>query len=337
MNLKNIFKIFLAGCTAFLAINIFCVFYYNIPVHITTKTGVTDYFFEPHAYYSKLTEGFGYGTMNNEGFNNVSDYNAQQIDILLAGSSHMEGMNVPQQMTVVSILNNLFNGSKYVYNIGTSGHDFPHILNNLETAVHYYKPSEYVIIEVGSLQFDMQLLKESIHGELKHLPSYDSTVMFFLQKIPYLRLLYSQYKGFTGKKSDEDRLQQSNSVYTSETYSIILDKVMEKLKRISSEQDIKIIILYHPHLKLNNDGSVYEDTIYEYEKLFSDKCYNNGILFINMSNIFVNAYNTNHILPHGFLNTSAGSGHLNKNGHRLIADELYRQIESEFIEKGDSI
>jgi hypothetical protein len=162
MRLKKTIKFILAGITAFLLLNIFCFVYYNMPVDITTETGTTDYVWEKHAYYSKMTEGFGYGRMNNEGFNNLQDYNAQPVDILVMGSSQMEGTNVPQNKTTTALLNELFNGQKYVYNIGISGHTFPHIVNNIETTIQYYNPTEYLVIEIGSMQCDIQDLERSV-------------------------------------------------------------------------------------------------------------------------------------------------------------------------------
>ncbi|MDR0910084.1 MAG: hypothetical protein LBM77_10005, partial [Spirochaetaceae bacterium] len=84
-------KFMFAGVVAVIILNIVCLAYYKLPVHITTKTGVTDYYWEPHTYYSKMTEGFGYGKMNNEGFNNIKDYTkGENVNVLLMGSSQME-------------------------------------------------------------------------------------------------------------------------------------------------------------------------------------------------------------------------------------------------------
>jgi hypothetical protein len=334
MELKNIGKFILAGITAFLFLNIFCSVYYNIPVHITTETGATDYVWEKHAYYSKMTEGFGYGKMNNQGFNNIQDYDAQPIDILIMGSSQMEGTNVPQGRTAPALLNRLFEGSKYVYNIGISGHDFPHIVNNIKTAIQYYEPNDYVIIEIGSIQFNIQDLEESINKTLKRIPSYDNKIMFFLQKIPYLRLIYSQYKHFIGNGEDGE-VKQNDFVPDKAKYARTLDIAMEKLHQISIEYGIKIITFYHPHFIFNNNGSIVEDSNYEYLQIFKNACFNNDLEFINMADSFIEAYNSRHILPHGFSNTAIGAGHLNKNGHKLIADELFRQIN--IIEKGGAM
>ncbi|MDR2376668.1 MAG: hypothetical protein LBD96_09560 [Treponema sp.] len=105
--LKKIAKFIAAGTVAFLLLNILCLFYYNVPGHVSGKTGATDYVYPGHTYYSQMTEGFGYGRMNNEGYNNIDDYVSQKIDILLMGSSHIEGMNVKQKQTTASILNTL--------------------------------------------------------------------------------------------------------------------------------------------------------------------------------------------------------------------------------------
>ena len=89
-----ILKALAAGLAALLLLNIWCYFYYNVPVHYTNETGATEYRWESNKFYRKGTEGFAFGRTNNEGFNNLSDYEpGQEIEILLMCSSHMEGMN----------------------------------------------------------------------------------------------------------------------------------------------------------------------------------------------------------------------------------------------------
>lgn len=56
--------------------------------------------------------------------------------------------------------------------------------------------------------------------------------------------------------------------------------------------------------------------------LFHKICNKNGIIFIDETNAFEKLYTEKHILAHGFVNTSVGSGHLNKYGHQVIADSL---------------
>jgi hypothetical protein len=272
-----------------------------------------------------MTEGFGYGRKNNEGFTNLEDYHAQPVDILLMGSSHMEAGQVAQNKTTAALLNSKFNGANYVYNIGTSCHDLPHITNNLETAIQYYRPQKCVIIETGSIQIGIASLEDIISSRIHRLPSYDKGIVFRLQKIPYLRLLYKQYKSIQGNNEDE-LPEQVSDILDKEKYPELLDTVMQRLNKISSNSNIKLTIFYHPHLLLNKDGSASANTDTEYLELFKTACGNNGIYFIDMTGAFTEEYKRSHTLPHGFANTAVGAGHLNKNGHKIIAEELFRQI-----------
>jgi hypothetical protein len=326
MGIKSIAKLNIAGFIALAFLNTLCLVYYNLPVHITSKTGATDYVWEQYAYYSKMTEGFGYGKMNNEGFNNLQDYNAQSINILLMGSSQMEGANVPQDKTTVALLNTLFNESKYVYNIGISGHDFPRIMNNLETALQLYKPTEYVVIEIGSIQPNIQELERGLNSNLKRLPSYDNKIMFYLQKMPYLRLLYFQYRNFTKKNDDTDVSVQNVLTVNERQYSELLYSGMERLSQIAMAYNVKVIIFYHPQFKLNYDGSISENTDSKYLRIFENSCKFENIFFVNMANNFIEKYEADYVLPHGFLNTAVGKGHLNQYGHQVIAGALFKKI-----------
>ena len=45
-----------------------------------------------------------------------------------------------------------------------------------------------------------------------------------------------------------------------------------------------------------------------------------------MTDAFLEAYETEHILPHGFVNTAPGVGHMNADGSRIVADVLCAEI-----------
>jgi hypothetical protein len=127
--IKNIIKYLIASFLVFFVLNTLCYFYYKRPINIPTKTGVTDFYNEPHFHYSQMLEGYGFGVMNNEGFNNLFDYTGQNVDVLLMGSSQIEATNVPQNLTTNAFLNQYFNNEKCIYNIATSHHGFSQIIN----------------------------------------------------------------------------------------------------------------------------------------------------------------------------------------------------------------
>jgi hypothetical protein len=341
--LKQFARFVIAGIVAFIFLNIFCLVYYNVPGHIAGKTGATDYVYPQYARYSQMVEGFGYGRLNNEGYNNTDDYNSQEIDVLLMGSSHIEGMNVGQNKIAASILNTILK-SKYTYNIGFSTHDFLRNLGNLKNAVDYYKPKEYVVLEIQNIVFNIQNLEDVINSNLERLPSFDHGLLSYLQRVPYLRLGYRQMKFFTGshvvdmlrmfRGSGSKTEEQSDSINW-DRIGILLDALMARTRRICIDNEIDFIVVYHPPLTVGKDGCAAMDPPNEYLIKTRNACNSNGIYFMDMTNAFIAEYNTKHLLPHGFSNTAIGTGHLNKTGHRLIANELSEFINK--IEEGESI
>jgi hypothetical protein len=339
----SLFKFFLAACTAFIVLNLFCLVYYKVPGHISSKSGATDYVYPSKEYYSQMAAGYGYGRMNNEGFNNLDDYHSQTIDILLMGSSHIEGLNVSQTETMVSVLNESFDNSQYVYNIGFSTHNFYRNINNLEGAITYYRPKKYIFCEITDMYPNIDDLENMLNRKMEKLPSFDNGLASYLQKIPYMRLGYRQVKFFTGlhvvdmlnilrgKQIDTD---VSSNTINETYYSELLDLFMRQVNKVCSDNGVNLFIFYHPRLTLNPDGSASTNTDAEYLELFKIACDSNDIYFVDMTGPFMRSYNERYLLPHGFWNTHVGEGHLNKNGHRIIAEELYKQVQA--LEKSDT-
>ena len=325
--LKWFIKAFFAGCFAFFAMTFFCMFYYNSPVHFPNSSGATDHIWTPNTFYSQCREGISNGKTNNEGFMNSFDYETgMNINVLIMGSSHMEAGNVLMSESTVSKLNALL-GSNTAYNIGISGHTFPICCNNLESALMYYHPSEYVVIETSKLDFTDDELSSILDGSIPELADHSDGILGMLSKNPFLRLTYYQIKGFLEQGGDKKEADISNKSFGNTVDNLLLDNVLSYIANIASENETNIIICYHPTTQINSDGSLLLPDNMEDRKVFSDLCENNGIIFLDMTDRFQQEYDTKHILPHGFCNSSVGSGHLNKFGHEMIAEELYKIIE----------
>lgn len=313
-------KAFLSAVIAFIILTGFCMFYYNVPVHYDTIDGATDYSWEKNKFYSRGTEGFAWGKTNNEGYLNPIDYTeSTKIDILIMGTSHMEGYNVLQNQTTAGILASRL-PDKTVYNIGTSGHNFLICADNLVNAVNKYEPKEYVIIEITSLEYSDTQLQDAIDEKVTDLTSSIGGVLELLQKNPFLRLAYSQLKMFTNNAMDDVAPSTSSAIIGSEEnyYSLFA-----KLSKTVRDKGAQLIIVYHPNLMLNKDGSASTTSNKEFSEFFAACCEKNKIIFKDMSSRFLECYESEKVLPHGFSNTSIGAGHLNKNGHAMIAESLY--------------
>jgi hypothetical protein len=206
----------------------------------------------------------------------------------------------------------------------------------LEAAIEYYKPQEYVFCEISDIKLSIQELENVLDKKMQKLPSFDNGIASYLQRSPYLRLGYRQVKFFTGlhvvdmlklfKKGNSDS-DQDSELTNNRAYAELLDLFMQRMSKICVDKGVNLAIFYHPHLTINPDGFASTGTDTESLKLFKTACDANGVHFLDMAEPFMRSYNERHILPHGFWNTHVGEGHLNKNGHRIIAAELYNWIQ----------
>ena len=94
---------------------------------------------------------------------------------------------------------------------------------------------------------------------------------------------------------------------------------------IRSKTDKQVIILYHPAVKLEPDGSMTALTNGA-EEYYRRACSAYGIDFVDMTDRFMQAYNDDHIIPYGFSNTTMGDGHVNRKAHEMMAEELAKVI-----------
>lgn len=322
----------LSGAIAFLILTAFCYLYYNIPVHYENPSGSTDYKWEANAFYSRGTEGFAWGRTNNDGFTNMFDYDEDtRIDVLVMGSSHMEAHQVAQNESTASRLNALLTEDT-VYNIGVSGHHLLNCAGNLDAAIKAYQPSKYVIIETDSVLFSDEELSRAIDGTTAEIPSHTGGIVGLLQKNPYLRLIYGQIDNFLRARGNDDE-DTEEAVLTSavsadkENNENLLNALLRKMSLSAGDRGVQIIIVYHPGTKVEADGSLRLTGGERVRFQFQELCETNGIIFMDMSARFAAEYAERYVLPYGFSNSSVGSGHLNKYGHAMIADELYKLIQ----------
>ena len=329
--MKIFFKIMLAGIAA---LAVLCLLFgiYQLPIDIQTLGGPTDNVFEPNRFYSWPVEGWGYGKMNNEGRPNINNYTGQAIDILVMGSSQVEALQIPQNENTVSLLNNVFKESKFVYNIGKSGHGFPTIVKNSNAAINRYRPENYLVMEIGTVQYDTAALQAILDNSVKSLvPESNITGIraklrnTFLKELPFIRILmYQRFKYKQNRNPVQLHIEPVDQEYIKN-----LDMVMGYIKNTCAGSGVRPVIFYQPHLVLRRDGSAAPETDAAYLEAFKNACAANNIAFLDMTGPFMEAYQNSRLLPHGFFNTAVGKGHLNKHGHKTIAHELYTYIMQE--------
>lgn len=331
-------KFVIAGCLALIILSMINIPYFYTGIHIDNETGATDYIWKSYQFKSNMTEGYAWIKLDQYGFNNTHE-NAEKamhngVDILLMGSSHMEAVEVAENENVGYLLNEKLDG-KNTYNIGTSGHDIYRNMDNMFAAVKTYEPKDYVIVETYDVELDEAKMSEVLCGTAEKIPSYDSGIVYHLQKIPAIKWIYkslyewiSQSKGMFGIDTDvlTSELEEEE---ISEKYVKTLKNFLNIFAKASQENGNIPLIFYHQQIDILSDGTISFSTDEAYLNVFAETCEELGILFIDMTQEFLLAYEQDKKLPHGFINTYVGSGHMNAYGHRIIAEKLLDLIYKE--------
>lgn len=316
-----------AAVAAFFICNLVTAyFYYNPAISIENKTLSTDYKRKASSYWTQAREGYANIEFDCGGFNNnkVPD----TIDILCMGSSHTEAVQLEQKANYVSRLYDHLNVT--TYNIGCSGHTFLHCYNNFSNAVNEFKPQRFVVFETKDIPdnlADFQKVEEGTFIRTTGKKWFDGNpILSELRKIAILRLLRVQ--GLTVLDNNKVRAEQKQKQGIDDAvYFQVYSKCLKNMTQVLDDQkQTKLIIFYHPHLKILTDGSVVAQADERLLNIFKKACASNKVIFLDMTERFIKEYNEKHILPYGFLNTAVGAGHLNENGHRMIAEELGKII-----------
>ncbi len=86
-----------------------------------------------------------------------------------------------------------------------------------------------------------------------------------------------------------------------------------------------ITFIYCPYVPIiKNNQVVFDDTEAAMVAIFAKECQKNDIGFIDMTKEFCDFYRGTGAFPRGFHNSRPSQGHFNHNGHRLIAQAIYK-------------
>ena len=319
---KWILKALLAGLAAFALLCAVCAFYFNVPVRVSNPDGATEYKYEPDRRYYRGIEGFGYGRTNNDGFNNLRDYTpGEEINVLLMGSSHMEGFCVPQSDSAAAVLNRLFDGARYAYSIGMAAHTFPYCAKHLGEALTHYAPTDAVVLELAALSYDPAALDAAADGTLKDMSSHEGALITALQKIPYLRLFYTKYFQGGGQAAEAG----STEPVASGDFEASLSRLLQKLGETGRAHGVSVILVYTPTVLPDAGGHILPQEQPGERELYQRLCAENGVVFLDLTEKNIAAAEDGQ-LPFGFANTTPGTGHINSLGLRIFAEGVYEQL-----------
>lgn len=329
---KGIGKFLLAGVVASAIISIILCVYSLTPIHIENPEKNTDYIWEPNSRWITMTEGIGGGKYDANGFNNAEVI--ENPDIIIVGSSHVEGRNVKQKENMSYLLNNMLEGKHEIYNMGISGHHFYKTCQYIPASLERFEVTpKLVLVESAIVELSKEQVDAAINGTVEFSPSHSEGLIALLQKIPILRVLYSQMEDglfdlFMPELQPEPIVTSVSEgttvpqIYVDEkAYELMFDY----LASIEEEYDTEIVIFFHPEEVLKTDGTITFKNNH-YASVFASEASEKGIGFIDMTSYFETMYYEEHKVPHGFITGKAAYGHMNADGHSAIADVLYDVI-----------
>lgn len=312
---------------ALVILSAFTIVYEYRGIRVSNESGATDFKFRSGDLKSTMVEGFAWFKEDADGFNNMYFLGQNSPDILLMGSSHMEARQIFPEENVCGLLNKM-QGDFSTYNIGMSGHSIYRCIDNIQDAVDFYKPNKFIIIETDKVNLDIEEMNQVLSGSTQEVPFYNAGFINQLQKIPAIKLLYTSFVDWLSqdKESDAPEDREEDIRHFNQTdYSCILEQFLGKAKLAAGETDI--IIFYHPSQILEQDGSIVYETDQTFLNIFMDSCQKNGITFVDVTERFKFLYEEEKRLAYGFSNTGVGEGHLNKYGHKAIAEQLSEVID----------
>ena len=317
---------------AILIVNLFCFVYNRNLAWIDRDKAATIGIWYPNKILVKGTEGYGIYKVDKNGYLN-DDLPLVNNYILVVGSSFTQGKEVQNGKRYTDLLNERFGYTEELlfYNVSQDAFSLPDIIKGFEALTQEFPDSSKIIIEIGDTLFSEEELNDS-----KNFREYDknqkgSIIISDLNYKTqtkyniknYFPVIFNIKEVIKNKFKKEETQQQYD--YNEETYSEILNEGLQNIKSIYNGE---IIIIYHPKITIEKNGTMnlIHDKAYD---IFKEVCAKEKIEFIDVGEAFYEEYMNNYKLPYGFINTVPIEGHFNRYGHEIMANEIYKVLRGE--------
>ncbi len=342
--LKQIGQWCVALVVALVIMDLLTFAFYRPCQELIREHGATTGFLLPRSHGVYGMEGYCIAGIDASGY---VDRDLPRADsyFVAAGASHTEGLFLPAKLRYSDRLSSMLGGDDelHIYNIGRSGNFFSVVLQHLDGILAEFPDAEGIIIETDALTYDTKALydsqsqvgydpDETAEALLSNLSGRQRLSMKVKQCLPILPELHKQYltyKNMTAKSDSSDILDPD---FWAQEYAGGYSEALSSLMAfIRDRTDKQVIILYHPAVRIEPDGSL-KLLSNGAEPYYREICAEYDIDFVDMSEAYLKAYKEDHIVPYGFANTTMGAGHTNREAHRMMAEELYKVIKQKNVD-----
>lgn len=314
-------------------------FYYRPVGWLEREKNATSAVWEPNTVMVNFLEGGGITRVDSRGYTNPWGKELDEELVLCIGASYVQSKEVMESKKYTYLLNEMLTSENKlkVYNLSRDAYMYPEIVAGFSAAIQEFPQTKVAVIDISNTDYSIEELEESLvqreYSEeqtgdklYESLTSAEKIKVKIKDYFPVISILKHQISQMQGKKAAVGNKTAEDTVKVSkEQYAEALDATMKQMREAFSGE---IIILYHPSVCLNEDGSMSLNQP-EYLEVFNEVCQQNGIVFADMGEDFLQAYEEKKEVPYGFNNVTIGEGHLNKYGHKLIAERLYELIAKE--------
>lgn len=329
--IQTAFHWLLAFCVAFCAVNLVCFLYERPTGWFDTPNGPSPAGWRPGSVIVHGMEGYGVTKVDSNGYLNPEE---QLMDgyVLMMGSSHTQGKEVASNQKYSVLVNDYFakdSSVLHTYNISSDGNFLPSLIKRFPAAIEAFPEAGVVTLEIAGTDFSEMELENAL-SQVQYDPQ--NSIVNQVEQLDFKGKLKNGIKEYFPllnlmKKKLETNLAAKNDSPANkrdvESYAALLEEAMVLIR---GQFDGRIVFVYHPNLVFDGNGTAsisYSETW----TLFRTVCQKHGIDVIDMGPVFLEHYEDTRQMPYGFSNTTPGAGHLNRVGHRLIAQSLIDFLE----------
>ena len=350
--IKTLLSWCLAAVISILIANLISFYYRSGAGSIPRENAFSTSIRTPNSRMVRGSEGYGINRVDENGYLNDDTLPLKDNYILMMGSSHAEGLQVMQRDNMVSLINNWIDPSaRTVYNLGTAGYTLPLIIQGFPAALEEFPHAKAVMIEISQLAFSADELAQAM-DQAQYDPASAGPALMnsleagrrarneILERIPLISLLRQQFESMNLSMKDAFGIRdfieaQKTPVSAPDPAQVDADAAAKEAAAFTSalnqafallraEFSGPIILLYHSGVAISPDGTIVIARDMQYYDAYTAACEQNGIVFVDPGDAFVRAYEANYSVPYGFSNTTMLTGHLNRTGHRIVAEEFYK-------------
>ncbi|MBQ4530072.1 MAG: hypothetical protein IJA36_05620 [Lachnospiraceae bacterium] len=313
-------------------------FYYRPVGWLERDKNATSAVWEPNTVVVNFLEGGGITRVDSHGYTNPWGKELDDELVLCIGASYVQSKEVMENKKYTSLLNEMLTSEDKlkVYNLSRDAYLYPEIVAGFSAAIQEFPQTKVAVIDISNTDYSLEELKKALiqreyspeqTGDKLYaeLPAIEKIKIKVKDYFPITSILKHQMSQMQGEGVDVTGATKRTQEVSEAQYGEALDATMKQMREAFSGE---IIILYHPSVLLNEDGSMSLNQP-KYRDVFEEMCQQNGIVFADMGDDFLQAYEERKEVPYGFQNVTIGEGHLNKYGHKMIAKRLYDLIEKE--------